>query len=127
VNLQGPRKATVHFLDAVTRRGVITNLDTNADLIRLEPTPESKAPVEDLLAVTLKTIFLMLPRGAAYPPKQGRQVTVLLVDGRGLEGCTPDYDPKRKAFTLFPSDDRGNIERIIIYTGAVKTLSFEDE
>jgi hypothetical protein len=121
----GPRKATVHFKDGVTRRGVIGQFDTDADLIRLEPPANSSAPAEDLIALALKTIFLMLPRGANKPRVNGSAVKLVLIDGRSLEGVTTDYDPQRKAFTLFPKGARGNIERIVVYNDAVKNIWFE--
>ncbi len=121
----GPRKATVHFKDGVTRRGVIGQFDTNADLVRLDPPVGSSAPSEDLVALALKTIFLMLPRGATKPRVNGPAVRLVLIDGRSLEGVTSDYDPHRKAFTLFPKGARGNIERIIVYNDAVKNIWFD--
>lgn len=121
----GPRKATVHFKDGVTRRGVIGQLDTDADLIRLDPPANSSAPAEDLIALALKTIFLMLPRGASQPRVNGSAVKLVLIDGRSLEGVTTDYNPRRKAFTLFPKGARGNIERIIVFNDAVKNIWFE--
>jgi hypothetical protein len=121
----GPRKATVHFKDGVTRRGVIGQFDTDADLIRLDPPSSSSAPAEDLIAMALKTIFLMLPRGANKPRVNGSAVKLVLIDGRSLEGVTTDYDPQRKAFTLFPKGARGNIERIIVYNDAVKNIWFD--
>lgn len=121
----GPRKATVHFKDGVTRRGVIGQFDTDADLVRLDPPANSSAPAEDLIALALKTIFLMLPRGASKPRVNGSAVKLVLIDGRSLEGVTTDYDPRRKSFTLFPKGARGNIERIIVYNDAVKNIWFE--
>ena len=121
----GPRKATVHFKDGVTRRGVIGQLDTDADLIRLDPPANSSAPAEDLIALALKTIFLMVPRGAGKPRVNGAAVRLVLIDGRSLEGVTTDYDPRRKAFTLFPKGARGNIERIIVFNDAVKNIWFD--
>jgi len=121
----GPRKATVHFKDGVTRRGVISQIDTDADLIRLDPPANSSAPAEDLIALALKTIFLMLPRGAVKPRVNGAAVRLVLIDGRSLEGVTTDYDPRRKAFTLFPKGARGNIERIIVFNDAVKNIWFD--
>jgi hypothetical protein len=121
----GPRKATVHFKDGVTRRGVIGQFDTDADLIRLDPPANSSAPAEDLIALALKTIFLMVPRGASKPRVNGASVRLVLIDGRSLEGVTTDYDPHRKAFTLFPKGARGNIERIIVFNDAVKNIWFD--
>jgi hypothetical protein len=121
----GPRKATVHFKDGVTRRGVISQIDTDADLVRLDPPANSSAPAEDLIAMALKTIFLMLPRGAGKPRVNGSAVRLVLIDGRSLEGVTNDYDPRRKAFTLFPKGARGNIERIVVYNDAVKNIWFD--
>jgi hypothetical protein len=121
----GPRKATVHFKDGVTRRGVIGHFETDADLVRLDPPTGSSAPSEDLVALALKTIFLMLPRGADKPRVSGAPVRLVLIDGRSLEGTTNDYDPHLKAFTLFPKGARGNIERIIVYNDAVKNIWFE--
>ena len=124
-DLTGPRRATVHFKDGVNRRGVIGHVDTDADLVRLEPAPGSGGEAEDIVALSLKAIFLMLPRGTAYPDKQGMTVKLVMMDGRRLEGFTPDYDPNRKAFTLFPARDSGNIERVIVYNDAVKNIWFE--
>jgi hypothetical protein len=121
----GPRKATVHFKDGVTRRGVIGQFDTDADLVRLDPPANSSAPAEDLIALALKTIFLMVPRGANKPRINGSAVRLVLIDGRSLEGVTTDYEPRRKAFTLFPKGARGNIERIIVYNDAVKNIWFD--
>jgi hypothetical protein len=121
----GPRKATVHFKDGVTRRGVIGNFDIGADLIHLDPPAGSSAPAEDLVALALKTIFLMLPRGADKPRVNGSSVRLVLIDGRSLEGVTTDYDPQERAFTLFPKGTRGNIERIIVYNDAVKNIWFD--
>jgi hypothetical protein len=125
-DLSGPRRATVHFKDGVNRRGVLGNVDTDADLIRLEPAPGDNTPAEDLVALSLKAIFLLLPRGAAYPEKTGLETRVTMMDGRSLEGFTPDYDPRRKAFTLFPKADRGNIERVIVFNDAVKNIWFQE-
>jgi hypothetical protein len=125
-DLRGPRKATVHYKDGVTRRGVIGQVDTDADTIRLDPPSGSSAPSEKLVALSLKTIFLMLPRGTAHPQPEGPAVRMVLIDGRSLEGNTPDYDPQRKAFTLFPKASRGNIERIIVFNDAVKNIWFEE-
>ena len=49
-----------------------------------------------------------------------------LIDGRKLEGFTPDYDPRRKAFTLFPKDDRGNVERVIVFNDAIRNIWFDE-
>lgn len=125
-DLRGPRKATVHYKDGVTCRGVIGQVDTDADLIRLDPQPGSSAPAEDLVALSLKTIFLMLPRGTPPPEKAGMGVQLVLIDGRRLEGFVPDYDPQRKAFTLFPAEARGNIERVIVFNDAVKNIWFDE-
>jgi hypothetical protein len=122
----GPRKATVHFKDGVTRRGIVGQFDTDADLVRLDPPANSSAPAEDLIALALKTIFLMLPRGATKPRINGSRVRLVLIDGRSLEGVTTDYDPHRKAFTLFPKGARGNVERIIVYNDAVKNIWFDE-
>lgn len=121
----GPRKATVHFKDGVTRRGVVDQIDTDADLLHLKPPQGSSAPAEDLVALALKTIFLMLPRGGSKPRVNGPAVRLVLIDGRSLEGVTSDYDPHRKAFTLFPKGARGNIERIIVFNDAVKNIWFD--
>lgn len=121
----GPRKATVHFKDGVTRRGVVSQVDTDADLVHLDPPSGSSAPAEDLVALALKTIFLMLPRGGSKPRVSGSPVRLVLIDGRSLEGVTSDYDPHRKAFTLFPKGARGNIERIIVYNDALKNIWFD--
>jgi hypothetical protein len=121
----GTRKVTVHFKDGVTTRGIISNIDLDADLIRLTPSAGESKPAEDLLAMTLKTIFVLLPQGTDYPEKPGRPVEVTLVDDRTLKGTTPDYDPGKKAFTLFPEVDRGNIERIIIYNDAVSSIDIQ--
>lgn len=124
-DLVGPRRATVHFKDGVNRRGVINQVDTDADLVRLEPAPGSAGEAEEIVALAVKAIFLMLPRGTAYPDKQGMMVKLVMMDGRRLEGFTPDYDPHRKAFTMFPARDSGNIERVIVYNDAVKNIWFE--
>jgi len=125
-DLSGPRRATVHFKDGVNRRGTIGAIDLDADLLRLEATPGSSAPAEDLVALSLKAIFLLLPRGTAYPEKEGHETKVTMIDGRSLEGLCPDYDPQKKAFTLFPKIDRGNIERIIVFNAAVKNIWFAE-
>ncbi len=126
-DLAGPRKATVHFKDGVTRRGVIGHVDTDADTIRLEPAPGSDAGAEDLVALSLKAIFLLLPRGTAHPKKDGIRTKLSLIDGRKLEGFTPDYNPRHKAFTLFPKADSGNTERVIVFNDAIKNIWFEDQ
>ncbi len=126
-DLSGPRRATVHFKDGVTRRGVIGHIDTDADTIRLEPAPGSDAGAEDLVALSIKAIFLLLPRGTAHPESDGIPTRISLIDGRKLEGSTPDYDPRRKAFTLFPKDSRGNTERVIVFNDAIKNIWFEDQ
>ncbi|MBW1808587.1 MAG: hypothetical protein JRJ87_10370, partial [Deltaproteobacteria bacterium] len=125
-DLSGPRRATVHFKDGVNRRGTIGNIDLDADLLRLEATPGSSTPAEDLVALSLKAIFLLVPRGTAYPEKEGHETKVTLIDGRSLEGFCADYDPQKKAFTLFPKFDRGNIERIIVFNDAVKNIWFAE-
>jgi hypothetical protein len=125
-DLRGPRKATVHTKDGVTRRGIIGHIDTDADTVRLDPPAGSSAPAEDLVALSLKAIFLMLPRGTGHPPRSGDEVRLVLIDGRSLEGTTPDYNPSRKAFTLFPSGSRGNVERIIVFNDAVKNIWFDE-
>ncbi|MBW2702467.1 MAG: hypothetical protein JRF33_16730 [Deltaproteobacteria bacterium] len=124
--LTGERKATVHFKDGVNRRGVIQAIDTDADLIHLADA-RGDGPGEDLVALSLKAIFLMLPRGVLPPEKSGYSVHVRMMDGRDLDGYTPDYDPNRKAFTLFPNDERGNIERVIVFNDAIKNIWFDEE
>ncbi len=124
--LTGERKATVHFKDGVNRRGVIEAVDTDADLIHLADA-RGDGPGEDLVALSLKAIFLMLPRGVLPPEKSGYSVHVRMMDGRDLDGYTPDYDPQRKAFTLFPNDERGNIERVIVFNDAIKNIWFDEE
>lgn len=126
-DLAGPRRATVHFKDSVIRRGVIGHIDTDADTIRLEPPPGSDAGAEDLVALSLKAIFILLPRGTAQPEKDGIPTRISLIDGRKLEGFTPDYDPRHKAFTLFPKAGGGNTERVIVFNDAVKNIWFEDQ
>jgi len=126
-DLSGPRRATVHFKDGVNRRGTVSNVDTDTDLIRLEPLPGSNTPAEDIVAMAVKAIFLLLPRGTSYPEKEGNETKIVMIDGRKLEGYTPDYDPRRKAFTLFPKQDRGNIERVIVFNEAIKNIWFEDQ
>ncbi|MBN2495713.1 MAG: hypothetical protein JXR96_14060 [Deltaproteobacteria bacterium] len=125
-DLSGSRKATVHFKDGVNRRGTIEMIDTDADLIRLEPARGGGEP-EDMVALSLKAIFLMLPSGVGYPEKEGLACQLRMIDGRQLRGFTPDYDPQRKAFTLFPSEDRGNIERVIVFNDAVKNIWFDED
>ncbi len=125
--LTGPRRVTVHFKDGVSRRGTIQPFDIDADTIRLDAQAGSHALDEDLVTLALKAIFLLLPRGAPYPPKAGTPVRVVLIDDRELEGTSPDYDPRKKAFTLFPKIDRGKIERIIVFNDAVKNIWFDEE
>ena len=122
-DLQGPRRATVHFKDGVTRRGVLPAVNLNPEAVVFEA---QEGHPEKLNPLALKTIFLMLPHGAGYPEKQGNPVRVVLVDGRTLAGTTADYDPRNKAFTLFPAEDRGNIERIIVFSDAVKNIWFDE-
>jgi len=50
---------------------------------------------------------------------------LMMMDGRKLEGFTPDYQPRSRAFTLFPARDEGNIERVVIYNDAVKNIWFD--
>ncbi|NMB75243.1 MAG: hypothetical protein GYA21_08940 [Myxococcales bacterium] len=123
-DLKGSRRATVHFKDGVTRRGTVGEIDLDAASIQL--TPQDGGAPESFNALALKTIFLLLPPGAAYPEKQGQRVRVVLIDGRTLQGSSTDYHPNRNAFTLFPAEDRGNIERIIVFNGAVKNIWFEE-
>lgn len=123
-DLQGARRATVHFKDGVTRRGTVGEIDLDAPSIQL--TPQDGGAPESFNALALKTIFLLLPPGAAYPEKVGQRVRVVLVDGRTLQGTSSDYHPNRNAFTLFPAEDRGNIERVIVFNGAVKNIWFEE-
>ncbi len=126
-DLRGPRRATVHFKDGVSKRGVISEVDTDANTIVLDPPKGGNRPKEKLNAMALKAIFLLLPRGVAYPEKSGYYCKIVLMDNRKLEGYTPDYDPQRKAFTLFPLEDKGNIERILIFNEAIKNLWFPEE
>ena len=126
-DLSGPRRATVHFKDGVNRRGMVHTIDTDSGVVDLHPNPGSDAPVERLNSLALKAIFLMLPRGVAYPEKQGYYCKAMMIDNRAIEGYTSDYDPARKAFTLFPTEDRGNIERIIVFNEAIKNLWFPEE
>lgn len=119
---KGPRKAIVHFLDGVCRRGSIKQPDVSADIIQLDPQPNESAPVEELPTEKLKTIFLLLPRGSPYPQKVGKPITVLLVDGRTLSGTSQDYDADCNAFTLLPTEDKGNVERVIIFRRGTKQI-----
>jgi len=111
----------------VSKRGVISEVDTDANTIVLDPPKGGNRPKEKLNAMALKAIFLLLPRGVAYPEKSGYYCKIVLMDNRKLEGYTPDYDPQRKAFTLFPLEDKGNIERILIFNEAIKNLWFPEE
>jgi hypothetical protein len=126
-DLTGPRRATVHFRDGVNRRGVIHDIDVDAPSHTLHPPQGSSAPAEEINALAIKAIFLLLPRGTARPEKHGYYCKLVMIDNRQLEGYTPDYDPRRKAFTLFPADERGNIERIIVFAEAIKNLWFPEE
>ncbi len=126
-DLTGARRATVHFRDGVNRRGVIHDIDVDAPSHTLHPPQGSKAPAEEINALAIKAIFLLLPRGTARPEKHGYYCKLVLIDNRQLEGYTPDYDPRRKAFTLFPAEERGNIERIIVFAEAIKNLWFPEE
>jgi hypothetical protein len=102
----------------------VGEIDLDASSIQL--TPPDGGAAETFNALALKTIFLLLPPGMSYPEKQGQRVRVVLIDGRTLQGTSNDYHPNRNAFTLFPAEDRGNIERIIVFTGAVKNIWFEE-
>ncbi len=124
-DLRGPRRATVHYRDGVSRRGLLQRVDPQAKKVRLEPSGAGSKKVEELGADGLMAIFILLPRGTAYPEKTGKAVRVVMSDGRKLEGFTADYDPASRAFTLFPREDRGNIERVIIYNDAVKNICFD--
>jgi hypothetical protein len=125
-DLSGPRRAAVHFKEGASRRGVIKEISTNEDTIHLYPQGSIDHPGDDLVALALKAIFLMLPPGTNYPPKKGLSCKIVLIDNRSLEGFTPDYDPNHKAFTLFPTQNRGNIERVMVFNEAVKNIWFSE-
>ncbi len=126
-DLKGPRRVTVHFKDGVNKRGVISKLDTDASTIVLQSPKGSNKSKEKLNALALKAIFVLLPKSVDYPEKSGYYCKIVLMDNRKLEGYTPDYDPNRQAFTLFPMENRGNIERIIVFADAIKNLWFPEE
>ncbi len=126
-DLTGARRATIHFRDGVNRRGVIHDIAVDAPSHTLHPPQGSSAPAEEINALAIKAIFLLLPRGTARPEKHGYYCKLVLIDNRQLEGYTPDYDPRQKAFTLFPAEERGNIERVIVFAEAIKNLWFPEE
>ncbi|HSA22325.1 MAG TPA: hypothetical protein P5076_12795, partial [Myxococcota bacterium] len=125
-DLRGPRKATVHFKDGASKRGTVSEIDLDADWIRLEPAATGQGQAEELNALALKAIFLMLPPGLAYPAKSGTALKLRMIDGRNLEGHSPDYHPNRKGFTLFPKLDQANIERILVFNDAIKNIWLEE-
>jgi hypothetical protein len=120
-DLRGERKVTVHYRDGVSRRGKAAQIDPGADALELELGGKK----EKIRAEALKAVFVILPPGTAYPEKKGRAVRLVMMDGRSLEGFTPDYQPTGRAFTLFPARDEGNIERVIVYNDAVKNIWFD--
>ncbi len=122
IQFKGPRKAIVHFLDGVCHRGTIKQLDVSSDLIQLDPQPNGSVPAEEFPTDQLKAIFLLLPRGTPYPQKVGKPITVQLIDGRILKGTSRDYEVDCKAFTLLPVEDRGNIERVIVFRRGAKRI-----
>ncbi len=126
-DLRGPRKATVHFKDGASKRGTLDEFDLDADWIRLDPPAAGQGEAEELNALALKAIFLLLPPGQGYPTKQGTGVRLRMIDGRMLEGSSPDYHPQRKAFTLFPKVDQANIERVLVFNDAVKNIWLQEE
>lgn len=121
-----PRRVSVHFKEGVVRRGIMREIDRNAETYQLEPAPNSNAEVVTLAASALKAIFVMHSCGGDCPAKTGMPCRVKMIDGRTLEGQTEDYDPRMQAFTLFPAIDRGNIERIIVFNDTIKDIYFED-
>jgi hypothetical protein len=122
--LSEPRRATVFFKDGVTRRGVVTKVDFDGGVVCFEPPAGTPGKSEQIPIGALAVVFFLVSPGTPAQKKQGRSVHVTLQDGRALEGTTPDHHPTRAVFTLYPADDRGNIERILVVRDAVKNISF---
>ena len=120
------RSATIHYLDGVTRRGMIANFDPQADCIRLIPQGGSEEIVEEVDTEQLKTIFLMTQQEGMATTRDGCDARVSLIDGRTLEGLIPDYDPEQRAFMLYPKVERGNIDCIVVYRRAVMKINIQD-
>ena len=120
------RSATIHYLDGVTRRGMIANFDPQADCIRLIPQGGSEEIVEEVDTEQLKTIFLMTQQEGGATTRDGCDARVSLIDGRTLEGLIPDYDPEQRAFMLYPKVERGNIDCIVVYRRAVMKINIQD-
>jgi hypothetical protein len=122
IDLGGPRRANVHFVDGGSSRGILREMDPTAPFVRFETGSGDSTRLEELPSLSLKAVFILLPKGASYPPKKGRKISVTMIDGRHLTGFSPDYNPNSKAFILYPEIDRGNVEQVIIYQNGVETV-----
>jgi hypothetical protein len=121
----GPLQAIVHFKTGKTQRGTITNLDTDAPVIRLDPPGGGSDPPKEIPTDAVSHIVVMTPRKRKRKDAGGKKVRLRFQDGKTLNGVTPDHEEGWSAFTVVPVADR-YIERVIVYRNAIKSLELED-
>lgn len=118
--IPGKRKVTVHLLNGEKRQGAIRSLRRGELGFKLEPLGSGQT--EELSIAQVKAVFIHLQANQQVKDVQGRNLTVTFRDSRSVQGVSDDYQPGAPVFTLVPPAGRGQFERIIVNSAAVKSV-----
>ncbi|OGQ18071.1 MAG: hypothetical protein A2138_02995 [Deltaproteobacteria bacterium RBG_16_71_12] len=118
--IPGKRKVTVHLLNGEKRQGAIRALRRGELGFKLEPLGSGQT--EELSIAQCKAVFIHLQANQQPKDVQGRSLTVTFRDARSVQGVSDDYQPGAPVFTLVPPAGRGQFERIIVNSAAVKSV-----
>ena len=119
--IPGSRRVVVHTLEGLVKRGVVQDVDLDANELPLITSPG--AGPEVISTEHVKAVFFMLAPGEKPPAPEGAKVRVTFRDGRQVAGFSPDYQENTFGFFMIPADARTSTERIWVYRSAVKQVS----
>lgn len=86
----------------------------------------SQGSAEDVPFSLLKAVFFLPQDGGTRPADEieGSTLTVEFADGEKIRGKSPEYNPARAGFFLYPADRTRN-DRIFVVTSAIVSIDVE--
>ncbi|MCG3174123.1 MAG: hypothetical protein GMKNLPBB_02347 [Myxococcota bacterium] len=114
------RKVAIHFQAGDIKRGFLRQLrsrDQSIQFFEQENGAASDVPMEGV-----KAVFVMEGKTRFQPPANMVPVTVTFEDGREIGGLTPDKDGNDSFLTIYPTQQRGMVERIFVLRSAVASM-----
>ena len=117
--IPGEHRVVLHTLEGSVKRGVVIDIDLNAEFTSLWP-GNPGAAAEEVPFSRAKALFFLLQPGEHAQIGQGRRVKVTFVDGRQVEGVLGEE--MGQGFFLLPIDARTNTARVYVLSHAVRSV-----